>query len=109
MHIYLHDSEVFFLHKIPKEDIKFQMTLQDLFDRNLLNLLPELDEKDDRYGYIWPKRIRERISRSRDGNSEKIAERFTHIFCIMTKCDNGCTLEALKSAQLLMNDDQLIR
>jgi hypothetical protein len=108
MHIHLHDSEVF-LRKIPKEDIKFQMTLQGLFHRKLLTLLPELDENDDRYGYIWPKRIRERISKSCDGHSEKIAERFKRIFCIIMQCDNRCTLEALKSAQLLMNDDLLIR
>jgi hypothetical protein len=107
---HLHDSEVVFLHKISKEDIKFQVTLQDLFDRDLLTLLPELEETDEYYGrYLWPKRIRERIFEHCDGRSEKIAERFKHIFCILTQRGSRYIVESLKSAQLLMDDDPLIR
>ena len=54
---YLHDSEVVFLRKIPQADIKFQITLHDLFDRGLLTLLSELQEKNFYNRYIWPKRI----------------------------------------------------
>jgi hypothetical protein len=59
---YLHDSELVFLHKIPKQDIKFQLTLQDLFVRHLMTRLHKLEEKDQRYDYLWPREIRNRIS-----------------------------------------------
>jgi hypothetical protein len=104
---YLHDSEVVFLHRIPQADIKFQMTLHDLYNRGLLKLLPELEEKDEYYNrYIWPKRIRERISDNCGRNSVEIAKRFKEIFCMITQDDNGPTVESLKTAQSLLDDDQ---
>jgi hypothetical protein len=106
---YLHDSEVVFLHKIPQADIKFQMTLHELYNRGLRKLLPELKEKDDYCNrYIWPKRIRERISDNCSCNSVKIAKRLKEIFCMITQDDNGPTVESLKTAQSIVDDDQYI-
>jgi hypothetical protein len=45
-HQHLHDSEVVFLNKVPKEDVQFQLSLQELFDSGLTDILPELCEKD---------------------------------------------------------------
>lgn len=43
---HIHASDAVFLHKIPKEDVKLQVSLQELFDRDLEHILPELFERD---------------------------------------------------------------
>jgi hypothetical protein len=106
---YLHDSEVVFLHKIPQADIKLELTLHDLYNRCLLKLLPELKEKHDCYSrYIWLKRNRERISDNCSRNSVEISKRFKEIFCMIMQGDNGPSVESLKIAQSLVDDDQYV-
>ena len=85
------------------------MTLRDLFQRGLLKILSELGGKDSYYNcYIWPKRIRKSISDSCNANSEEIAKRFKDMFCILTQGNSGQTVESLKSAQAIMDNDPLI-
>jgi hypothetical protein len=102
----LYDSEGLFVSRIPKEQIKAKVSLQDLFDRKLLDhMLPELSEKHEHFRLrLGPSMIRNRIS-SRS-NPEDTVRQFKMIYCALAKTElNVPKQSALIFAQQLMQGD----
>ena len=105
-HMHLHDSEVLFLHSIPKEDIVLQVSLQDLVDRDLADVLPELDGKHSFYNkHRWPKEIRRLMSES---NLSTPTNRFVKFYNMVAQNDSKKVVESLMMAQKLLYDDELL-
>jgi hypothetical protein len=106
-HKFLHDSEVVFLHKIRKDDIKLQVSLQELSDRSTQACIPELDKPVGRQR-LWPKGIRARIHENSDFDFAKTAKRFVNLYSILTQDRQNKTKDSLVMAQALLYDDEFL-
>ena len=103
---FLHVSEAVFLKQIPREHVKFRISLQDLFDRELPDILPELCERNEHFKRrLWPKEIRAQIHRKCDSQMEKVAARFKKIYCMLAGSGTSPSMQSLKIAQSLTCDD----
>jgi hypothetical protein len=104
---HLHDSEAVFLHVIPKEDLVINLSLQDLFDRGLKDILPELCNKDTTCNkFIWPKAIRSKTSLNNESNFHKVAVQLRRMYCMFTQSGPERTVESLSNAQELSSFKQ---
>jgi hypothetical protein len=104
----LYDSEALFVSRIPKEQIKVRVSLQDLLHRELLNdMLPELCEEHESFGgCLSPSAIRSRIHCKCDGAADKVAGRFETIYCALAGVGTKTPMQSsLRFAQQLMQDD----
>lgn len=103
---HLHDSEGLFVSRIAKEQIKVRVSLQDLFDRSLLDdMLPELCENHVHFrGRLGPSTIRNQISSK--SSLEEGVRRFKVIYCALAgTAPNVPKKSALIFAQQLMQGD----
>jgi hypothetical protein len=106
---HLHDSEAVFLHVIPKEDLVINLSLQDLFDRGLKDILPELCNKDTTCNkFLWPKAIRAKISLNNESNFHKVAVQLRRMYCMFTQNGRERTVESLTNAQELFMGDPFV-
>lgn len=105
---YIHESEVVFLHKIRRQDVKLEVSLEELDKRGIRSCIPELQEcvKGKR---IYPKLIRRRILESCDWKSTTAAHRFKDIYSMLTQKGPTKSTDSLIMAQALLVDDELLR
>jgi hypothetical protein len=103
----LYDSEGLFVSKVPKEQIRLRVSLQDLFDQKLLvDMLPELDEEHEHFpNRLGPSAIRNRILCKCHHAADRAAGRFKSIYCALAGASTTVTKQSLKLAQELMLDD----
>ncbi|KAH6613213.1 hypothetical protein C7974DRAFT_405386 [Boeremia exigua] len=104
----LYDSEHLFVSRISKEQIKVRVSLQDLFDKKLLDdILPELDERHDVFdSCLSPSAIRSSIFRKYDGAVDKVAGRLEQVYCALAGLETKRPKRSsLRLAQQLMQDD----
>ncbi|KAJ8113222.1 hypothetical protein OPT61_g4605 [Boeremia exigua] len=103
---HLYDSEGLFVSRIAKEQIKVRVSLQDLFDRSLLDdILPELCQNHVYFGgRLGPSAIRNQISNR--SSFEEGVRRFKMIYCVLAgTAPNVWERSPLIFAQKLMQGD----
>ncbi|KAJ6436773.1 hypothetical protein O9K51_10741 [Purpureocillium lavendulum] len=105
---HLHESEVVFLHKIRKDDIKLEVSLQGLDKTGIWSCIPELQERD-KGKRIFPKLIRRRILENSDWKSTTAAHRFKDIYSMLTQNGSTRSTDSLVMAQALLVDDERLR
>lgn len=107
---HLHDSEVVFLHCIPASDVKFQLSLEELFNRGLERVLPELFETVGPKNSIpGPKEIRDGIGKNASWKPTVGASRYLDIYNMITQGSAGKTAASLSSTKALLNDDRFLK
>jgi hypothetical protein len=106
-HLRLYDSEGLFVSRISKECIRARVSLQDLFNRELLDvMLPELREKHEVFeGRPCPSEIQKRVHTKCYPRTDKVAERFTAIYCALAVVGTNKQEQSLGFAQQLMHND----
>lgn len=92
-HKHLHDSEIIFLHHVPAEDARFHVSLQELLERGLAKVLPEMFGNDNQTSLSYPKLIRRSMSASRNTAGE-VASRYAQLFMVIVGDCGGKKAEA---------------
>jgi len=91
---HLYDSEAVFLHKIPRQMIKLCVTLQNLIDRGLLEILPGLKERyQESLNFLSPKGIRDHIEASCSYDPAQFAEYTRDYFASSFHKEHRCQMK----------------
>jgi len=113
----LHEKEVVFLHQIPKEDIRFEITLQQLYTADLRVVLPELwyqNPNPDFDRMLSPSEIRNHIEHGPWHDEVQVMLRYVDIFWLVAagggRCEwwNSGDAKALKRTRQMLSSDALL-
>lgn len=105
---HVHESEAVFLHKIRKQDIKLEVSYEELRNRGMWTCIPEIEELA-KSGRVWPKLVRQRIEENSGPQSTPLAHRFKDIYSILTQNGSTKSTDSLIMAQALLVDDERLR
>lgn len=105
----IHETEAVFLHKIPCECIKIRVSLHELLNRGLLEIISALEKRHPMSSkYLSPKGIREDIIASNVNDIPRMAVVYKRLFCIIAQEGELISHGSLKTAQGLLLAYQLI-
>lgn len=105
---HLYETEAVFVRMIPSRSIKFCITLEELLNRNLLDILPWLNKSGPcSRRTLWPKMIRMDMEAT-CSTEHQVAKKYTDFFCAATQEGPHVSADSLlKAEELLWGDSRV--